>query len=333
MSVESEPAWPLGSYPLEFFHRSMVYAVHSARRVALEARERAVGAEWFDQARAAAADELSMLFHSLPKGVSFRLPGGNVDGELLETKFYIAANPLDAGDPYSDPILGTCTTIAAQSGEHVIATYVIDMFTGLLHCVQPYGSKIMVTRDPSSDVLIDLASEGDVAAVLGRVLDTTRLLLDGDVAGVGHEAFNRLLTSHDAKLLERRQSAGRSSTLGLLEVVRGRAAAYVRQAGRETAPWLDLPLIGFGRAGNIRAFSIEEDHLQETTLAPRVRIIGETDGETDDETDEVKIERAPAAEDGVTTRDHGLLYVRGDRAAEVLQHLPVRFLPRATKKY
>lgn len=321
MSVRPESEWPLGAYSLDFFDDSMIHAVRSARRVAVNARRGVTGADWLALARDVVIAELKALFQNLPKGVSFRLPGDNSsDGALFKTQFYVAANPLDAGNTRFDPVLGACATIAVQSAERVIAAYAVDILTGFLHCVRPNESTISM-QGPTGESL-EREFKGDALANRG-VIDKKSLLFDGDIEGVGHEELNRLLTAHAVKLLERRRSAERSSVLGLLEVIEGRAAAYVRQAGEETAPWVDLPIIGFGRAGGIRVFSIEEDYLQETTLAPRVCFIGEDDDMT--------IGRAPAAEDGITIRDHGLLYVRRDRAAELLRHLPVRPLLSGTK--
>jgi len=305
MSDLLEEDWALGTYNLASFKKKMLRDAYSLCRLFHSTMAATKGLPDVEQQQIlldALTTEAVQTLGTLPKGVSYRIPGNLIDGTLLPQHVYVAANPFNGGSRDYGVGRDYTADIAVQIGERVAAVYSVDLQGGEIHYLHPDSSQIMSLnkRSEAAHVL-----EQDSAAS-----PSPKILFQGDQ---GHHALRDLLGEERAGCAL--SFAQRSHAACLLDVIRGRAVAYARPAQEETAPWIDLPLIGFGGAAGIRVFSVEDGYLDEVPLAP-----GEYVGSDN------KPGRPSCKEDGFKVRDHGLLYVSSAFVSELHRHVPVTML-------
>lgn len=307
--IDLAGGWALGTFRLDAFCRKVVEAAWSLYRVsglcpvAVSPERRD---EWVDWTTAALLEEAKLsLVDTLPKGVSFRIPGHSSDGAMLAQNVYVTVDPMDLGGPGHQHPQDAFVNIAVQIGGEVVAAYSVSLSEGRLYCVHPGESIIMTGRNRHMDDAEALPT------FQPRERTVPRMFLQGEE---GHDELLRLLGADRAGFSMR--YVRRPHVECLLDVVRGQTEAYVRPAGEETAPWIDLPLIGFGQVGGLKAFRVEDGYLDEVPLAPTVHLLGK----------DQQPGRLPAEQDGVTIRDHGLLYVAESYVDSLRRHVPMNQL-------
>lgn len=298
--------WALGTYNLASFKQKMLRNAYSLCRLFHSTMEAVKGLPDVEQQQIlldALTAEAVQTLGTLPKGVSYRIPGeGNsADGTLLPQHVYVAANPLNSGGRDYGVGRDYTADIAVQIGERVAAVYSVALQDGEIYYLHPDSSQIMSLNEHSEAHVL----EQDSAA-----FTSPTILFQGDQE---HHALRGLLGEEQAGCAL--SFAQRSHTACLLDVIRGRAVAYARPAQEETAPWIDLPLIGFGGAAGIRVFSVEDGYLDEVPLAPR-KYAGSDN----------KPGRPSWEADGLKVRGHGLLYVSSVFVSELHRHVPVTML-------
>lgn len=301
MSDPQESSWVLGSYGVLFFDLFMKDVARSLG----DLTQSLIGDSEFDKSDVvlAVAEEASTRLCSLPKGVSFRIPGNySLDGKLLETPMYISVDPLDVGYGDVSTTLKTSVNIAVQVGDDVVAVYVMDVMRSVLYGISPEASVISVSgvAGPEQTTLEpEKRRHGNFVALQDESGHEPLLQLLGDV---GDDPIETVVVRQ-------------SQALSLIDVIRGIAVAYARPGGELTAPWEDLPLLGLARVGGVKVFRVDDACLREVPLTPSAYGDGVTE-----------LGRPSMHRDGVYPREHGLLYVSSGFVPVLQRRAPVRLL-------
>lgn len=326
VSEQAKKIWAWGIYDEETALRSLMAVAEMMQQVFRRVRgDRMVVApdSWLEEAMQAMVEEARLSLQMWPKGVGLRIPGDNnsLDCTLPGVQVYVTVNPLDTGErPYS-PTTGACANIALQVGADLVMAVTINLESGALAWVRPGQQGILTSGSSRVHDPFTIIPPGKKAARAAGEPLGGRLLLQGEYER--YEEFFSLLGGEFRSRLTFLPVFGQPSVFSLLEVIQGHAGGYVCLAHEETAPWLELPLMAFARAGGLKLYEIHSGHLEERSLEPEKYSVDDEDY-VEDVDDNTRLGRPPVKSDGLIPRYHGLLYVSSAYTEDLVRHLCVQ---------